>query len=70
MTDPQHRWLDTYNGALSGMYQNPQFVSSGPQYIHLQATLAADTAWGTYPPDEPPAEPEAAIRSSARASAK
>jgi hypothetical protein len=54
LSDPQHNWWDTYNAALSGMYQNPFYVQSGPAYIHIQASAAADAAHGTYPPDEAP----------------
>jgi hypothetical protein len=54
LTDQQHNWWFTYNAALTGMYINPQYVASGPAYIHLQAKAAADAAHGEYEADPPP----------------
>lgn len=53
MTDAQKVWWDTYNAVLGGMWQNPQLSPNGPQYLHLQATAATETAHGAYPPDAP-----------------
>lgn len=56
MSDAQKSWWDTFNAVVTGMYINPQFANSGPEYIKNQATQATTVLRGEYPPDELPPE--------------
>jgi hypothetical protein len=54
MTQQQISWWLTFNAIVTGMYLNPQFANSGPEYIKNQATAATEIMRGPYPPDAPP----------------
>ena len=56
MSDAQKSWWDTFNAVVTGMYINPQFANSGPEYIKNQAMSATAVLRGEYPPDQLPPE--------------